>query len=560
MNKIVGFTISKYEINHDDIDYLKSGLKLLEFKKNGYFIYFWGINNIIDCKVDEKFTLSFPISDNLLDRNVLVYFDGEDIFVENDWLGSIPIFYNESNVIVSTLSLKTLTYKEIHPEGLANFVEFGYSILEQTPFKEVKFMRYYSRLVINKDGITIQYKEDPVLKTDLFNNKSDEVTVFNKIKKYVSEVEAKTNDEIILPTSGGYDSRLLNICVDDKSRIRSYTYGISDDQSLSFEVVHAKKISEILGTQWEQIKLGEFDQYICDWFNLFGVSTHLHGMYHIEFYKKILEKHKFKEKATFLSGIVGDAWAGKVNVGAIDNFNEVTKLAYSHGANADIRQLLVQYNYALRNNFFYEHEKYLGNEKVRIVFLIRFKIILISYLVIVPEYFGFPVWTPYLNFNIVVEMLNLPEERRLDRAWQKDIFKKYSLDLESMNLTKDYSNSLNYQAYINDEFEPLDIQLMSKYFSEEYLEKINYVMSKKSIPLLDNLLTWVNKELMCNRYIGYGLRSLGIKDKRGQNILIVYPYYIIKTIELSLKSEYNYAIPHNHKNHSDPFTNSIRHL
>ena len=38
------------------------------------------------------------------DRNILISFENDKIIVENDWLGSIPIFYNQKENIISTLS------------------------------------------------------------------------------------------------------------------------------------------------------------------------------------------------------------------------------------------------------------------------------------------------------------------------------------------------------------------------------------------------------------------------------------------------------------------------
>ncbi len=535
MNKLIGFTVSRSTIDHAGVDVFHSGLNCVELQYGGFHVYLWGIGDISKCIINEKYSLSFPLTEDLLDRNVLLYFKDGCIIIENDWLGSIPVFYNEAREIVSTLSLKTLMDKEIHPEGLANFVEFGYSILEQTPFKEVKFMRYYSKLVVSQNGVKIYYKDDPVLKEDRFKNTSDETAVFDKIKKYINAVEAITKDEIIIPTSGGYDSRLLNLCINDKSRIRSYTYGISEDQSKSFEVVHAKKVSEILGTQWRRIDLGNFDQYIGDWFKIFGISTHLHGMYHIEFYKKIRQLDEFTKNATFASGIVGDAWAGNIKVGKIYNFNDITKMAYSHGMNADKEQLIINHNSDLRKKYFDENVRYLSNEKIRIVHLIRFKIILISYLTILPEYFGFPVWTPYLNLDIVVDMLNLPEERRHNRAWQTDTFRRYHLDVESMNLPCDRSNSLDYQGYINNNYEPLDVQVIDNLFKMSYLNKINRFMSKHEHPSrVENIYNRVTKLLMDIPYIRHILRRLGVTEQNS-NMSILYAYYVAKAIELGLK-------------------------
>jgi len=475
MDKIIGFTISKKIIDHSDIDVFKTGIRSIELNLNGYHFYLWGINNFENCTINSQYSLAFPASDNLLDRNVLIEIKNSEIIIQNDWLGSIPVFYNEKELIVSTLSLKTLTDHEIHPEGLANFVESGFSILGQTPFQNVKFMRYYSKLILTPDGMQSVLKEDPVLGENVFTYISDEKIVSKRIETFIRNFEKCTSGEIIIPTSGGFDSRLLNLYVKDKSRIRAFSYGISDNQSESFEVIHAKKVAEILNISWEQIKLGDYNDLMGKWFELFGISTHLHGMYQIEFYQKIFARHRFDKTATLLSGIVGDAWSGNVSIKPISTEEELSSLSYSHGLHADVTALTISHGSELRKNFFRTYHGYLENEKIRIVFLIRFKLILLSYLLIVPEYFGIPTWTPFLNFDIVLGMLNLPEERRKGRQWQQDIFKKNKIDLETITKNKDMSNTLNRQAFTRFKFHPLNVPLLQKYFDTHYLISIEAV-------------------------------------------------------------------------------------
>lgn len=527
MDKIIGFTISKEKISHRDIDIFNIGLTKKEIQRNKMYIYLWGIGDIDKCTIDNKYTLSFPINGSLLDRNILIYLEGKNIIVENDWLGSIPIFYNLKEIIVSTLSLKCLKDKAIHPEGLNNYFEFGYSILEQTPFTNVKFMRYFSKLIINKKRIKIEHKNDPILQHRLFNKVEDEEIVLGKIQDYILNVENQTKGEIILPTSGGYDTRLLNICINDKSRIRGFTYGISKEQSRSFEVIYAKKISEILNIKWEQIQLGDYHKYINEWFKIYGFSTHLHGMYHIEFYKKILERNNFSKNVTFLSGIIGDAWSGNVKLEKIRKETDLSILGYTHGVNLDKSHLnYINNTNKIRLNFFKENIKHLENYKKRVIFSMRFKLCLLSYLTQIPEYFGFPVWTPFLNFDVVTSMLNVKEDRRKDRLWQKSFFAKKGLDLESMNLKIDKTNRLDYDSSNNYYFEPIDIELMQKYINKDYLKAINYKLSHRNF--IDN----IKNKMLSIRYIGGAFRRVKIKNNILENL---YSWCIIKSIEMALK-------------------------
>ena len=375
MTKIIGFLVTK-EKKELDIDFFKSGLSTIELFHSGYYVYLWGIGDIETYKIDDKYSLSFPLHNSLLDRNILISFDDSSITVQNDWLGSIPVFYNQKELIVSTLSNFCIKNKTVHDEGLANFCEFGYSVFGQTMLEDVKFMSYNSDLIISNNKIKIQNRNDPLMDKDLFSSETTTEDVVHLMREYIQQIEDSIEGEIVLPTSGGYDSRILNYFIKDKSRIRSFTYGTSSDQSKSTEVVHAKKISEIYNTQWEQIELRNFYEYLDQWVELYGISTHTHGMYHIEFYTKIFEKYKFKQP-TFLSGIFGDIWAGSINYEDINSFQDIIKLGYTHGLNLDLQFLNYKSKNRIKEKFFLNNKDFLENDKTKAVFTIRMKLMLI---------------------------------------------------------------------------------------------------------------------------------------------------------------------------------------
>ena len=522
--KLIGFIITTEKIK-PRIDTFNVGLKLFTITHNNFHIYLWGIGEIENCKINEKYSLSFPLKNSLLDRNILISIEGNEIIIENDWLGSIPVFYNSKEKIVSTLSPFCLKDKKIHDEGLSNFCEFGYSVFEQTVFEDVKFMRYYSKLIVSNDYIKIEYKKDPVAEISFLEKESNENDVINLMQDYVSKIESHIEGDIILPTSSGYDSRLLNYLIKDKSRIRSFTYGISKDQSKSSEVVHAKKISEIYGTKWEQIKLKQFHRHIGKWFSLYGFSTHLHGMYHIEFYSNILEKHKFNSPS-FLSGIIGDAWSELGKFKGVTNYHDIIILGYTHGIDLNPKYLNKIVNEEVKKHFFEVNKEYLKNEKSKAVFAMRIKLMLISYLTQIPEYFGLPVWTPFLNFNIVQATLNIKDERRENRIWQRDLFKKVGLNLEDMNLKSDKSNMLDYEIAQSNYLEPIDTEMMKRFIEVEKLIEINRLLSR--ITFFES----IKNQLLVTPKIGGILRRLGFKSNFLKTLS---EYYIIKAIEMGLK-------------------------
>ena len=63
------------------------------------------------------------------------------VVFKTDWLASNPIFYNEKLGKVSLNINDVIDFRnlEFHPEEFNNYLDFGYSILEQTPIKNVKF-------------------------------------------------------------------------------------------------------------------------------------------------------------------------------------------------------------------------------------------------------------------------------------------------------------------------------------------------------------------------------------------------------------------------------------
>src|SRR5215510_12623662 len=317
--------------------------------------------------------------------------------------------------------------------------------------------------------LSVEYLDDPL--EQWLGYRLSEDDVIGLIKDRVWDWERAVTGEIIIPTSGGYDSRLLNWCIEDKSRVRSFTYGISENQAESYEVVYARRLSEILGTWWEQIPLGGFHTDSADWEKLFGVSTHAHGMYHLEFYKKMLAR--IEGGNPFLSGIIGDAWAGSVNVSKLDGPEDVHYLGYTHGLHADSGYSQYPVPGSRLTNYWDTQKERLQDKRVCVIEAMRFKMILLCYLIIVPRAFSFRPRSPFLDLDVAMAMLNLPTERRRDRIWQREFFEKCGLDLESMGLEASGQNTLDLQAMRRDPVKPLDVALLREVVQPDYVAWIN---------------------------------------------------------------------------------------
>jgi hypothetical protein len=441
---------------------------------------------------------------------------------ETDWLASTPAFYDLRQGKANT-SIQALTPVDaspvFNPEGLYNYLDFGYSVLEQTPLANIRFMRHSSRLWRTDSGkLEVEYLNDPFDRyIDYRLSESDIIELIReRVQSWESSLPA--DRELVLPLSGGFDSRLLLWCLDDPSRVRAYTYGLSENQSRSTEVVHAQRLAKLFGVCWEQIPLGNFHNYFDDWDAEFGISTHAHGMYHFEFYTKIREH--LKGEHAFLSGIFGDVWAGSILPNPIDNFLRLSEMGYTHGLCADASKLNIAVKHNLRKHFWSDHGERLDDHRYQVITTIRLKIILISYLMRVPRLFGFKPWTPYLDIDIAMAMLNLPKERRYNRQWQRDFFRKVGLNLEEQKLLSSKSNTLNYQALKRRPLPPLDCNLLREVIDSHYINSINHNLR----------LTPFNR--LRNKLLGGRLRRLGFQNKF---LEAYYAYLCLKPIESVLK-------------------------
>lgn len=522
-SKIIGFVITKAE-NKFSLN-LNPEVRSYNFQVNNYSItlYFIG-ENIEECSINNKsFSLGFPANDSLLDRNLIISFNNNTIIIENDWLGSIPVYYNETDKIISNFPNICLKDKTYDPEGLYNYLKYGFSVFHHTPFIGVKFLPFYSKLTIAEDCFNIVRKEDPIHNYK-FNNKINTKDIINSTRKYVQNVEDKIEGEIILPISGGYDSRLLAHLVKDKERIRSYTYGVSKDQTKSNEVVKAKEIAKRFGFNWENIKLENSFDFIKEWHNIYGFSTHLHGMYHIEFYKKILAGELSANK-NLLSGIVGDAWAGSINYSQISRPEQLYQLSYNHNITCN------PFGHAPTNNqqieYFEDNQYLLSDIRLYPIITVRLKLALLNYLQIIPEAQGIPSWSPFLNFDIAMKMLSLPQEERYLRKWQTKYFYENNLIPRHSPFSADTRNVVNRLLFFNAKLEPLKEFNYLDYIPSDQINWINKIFIK------NNPLEYINYRATTTRIIKEVLKKLGHGNLFNSRLS---QYQILKALEMSLDS------------------------
>lgn len=396
---------------------------------------------------------------------------------ESDWLGSEPIYYNERTGEVSKKILEVIDPAriELHPEGFNNYLAFGYSVFGQTPLKDIKYLPHSTRLT--KVGDKLSLTSLPDVAEEHLGQTTSEAEAIERFGSAIQNWEASFSKEIILPLSGGFDSRLLNYFITDKSRVRAFTYGTSENSAWSFEVINAKALAHNYRESWEEIPLTNFFSLVPEWENLYGPATHAHGMYHIEFYGKVADR--VSPGAQVLSGIIGDAWAGSVKIPPITSTAEMTPLGYSHGMHADPTMSLLKGTATLRDEYFDTHHEKLTDPRWRVIESMRFKMVLLSFLLAVPRSLGLSTWSPFIVPEVALGMLTIDSERRKNRQWQRDFFAAKPETNVEKRLIKDRKNTLNLKTLrTQTPLPPLDASVLREYIRPDYLEWINTTLAR----------------------------------------------------------------------------------
>lgn len=529
VNKIVGFLIAQ-EKRVLEIDFFNVGLNFEIIQHNEFYIHLWGIGDLTKCRFTNSYSLSFPLTDSLLDRNLIIELTESSIIIKNDWLGSIPLFYNSETSVVSTIAQFCKSNSKLNFKEVINFCEVGYSILGNTIIDNVKFMEFNSTLELSESEVKVNSKFDFALKDLMSDEFENEKSVLINISKYLNDSIMDFDGDIIVPTSGGLDSRLILSLINpgNKAQLSCYTYGVNKKQKNSFEVVYASEICKKLGLYWRQIKLKDIYDWIPQWYKIFGFSTHLHGMYQIDFYKGILN-NKHHQNPILISGIVGDAWAGSINYSDF-GIPEFKKMAYSHNLCLDRRFFTKK---IARGNDNYEIEdsnleRYCKNDRLKVLYTIRTKMLLLSYLMTLPEYFGIPALSPFLNYNVVKSMLLISPERRRNRKWQRDYFKSVGLDIENMNLNFSKINTIGVDLVEGHLFEKLSSEFLNDFFDPKKVENINKTLLNPSI--VDKFLAKSEKVPIWRRL----LKIIGIENPIKRALI---DYSILKPIEIQLNGK-----------------------
>jgi hypothetical protein len=136
---------------------------------------------------------------------------------------------------------------------------------------------------------------------------------------------------------------------------------------------------------------------------------------------------------------------------------------------------------------------------------IRTKAILLKYLLQVPNSIGFSAYAPFIEEDVALAMLRLPEKERQKRKWQQEFFSRHQLNTTNLPLKRSYLNDIDHFVALKYPLKPLSARVLSEIIKSDYVHTIN-----------NNILnTWSSKlNYYLFKYLGTkkGFRRF-LKDK-----------------------------------------------
>lgn len=419
----------------------------------------------------------------------------------SNWCGAKPIFYNVKTGAKSYLMDEVIDWNDakIDLEGLYYYLRNGYSCFGKTFVKNVCFSRPWSRELDGRSA------DDFYTFLEKITGSSTIDTALDSIQSSILQ-DTRHYQNIVLPLSGGLDSRTLAKLVEDKSNTLAFTYNLIEPESKCHENGIARLVSNKLDIAHTTLRLKNPYHFLDYWFEDFGYCAQAHGMYHYDFFSQI--RSYAPRNCVVLSGIVGDAWSGKIKKKSPNHDSDLLDFGYSHGQAIPQGAIKLNLELSAMREEFSRFSPYWDNRKFRLFYLISTKMMLLRFLLLAPIKNSFDVASPFIDLEVCANILNLNDHDWTSRAWQRRWLSENDLSFSQIYTMLKFStrNDMNFGWATDDfQYEKLNIDLLSDFVDEKFLNSINNNM-------VNSNATWLSHKIMNTSKVGGLLRNFGFHD------------------------------------------------
>ena len=276
--------------------------------------YFTGINSFSD--LDERVSYANGCFS-------VIYSDKKELYVACDIIRSFPLFYKkfEGNWIVSDDAngiMKNYGKSEPNDQAWQEFLATGFVTGDETLISDISQVQAGELLQLRNDEVKrkfyFTYRTHFTSDGEYDELRSHGIKVISgTFKRFVEGLQGRT---VVVPLSGGYDSRLIAVMLKKYgyTKVICLTYGRPENP----EIKVSRKVAEILGFKWICVDYTDdlIRGYINDAYfrNYYPFASNLVSMFYLQEYfaiRYLKEKQLIPEDSIFAPGHTGDFVGGR---------------------------------------------------------------------------------------------------------------------------------------------------------------------------------------------------------------------------------------------------------
>ncbi|MCB9496557.1 MAG: hypothetical protein H6686_06695 [Fibrobacteria bacterium] len=257
------------------------------------------------------------------DRHLVLELTSRGLTTSTDFTGSVPVFHSSrdgwvvSNLEPAVIQGSGTDRSDLSLPGLFGLLLFSHflwdetlwgHIAQQIPDSSMDFPTGGSHPVVRRMD---RWDPSPIRKHLGLEKIAAEL---DELNTELVQAALSPHGEVILPLSGGYDSRMILVAAARDSnlrdKLRCFTYG----PSASLEVQAARRLAKAYRVSWEHVDLPcRFleRRHLEAVGEIFGSSLHFHGMYQLEFLEMLSDKLGFGDSTVLTSGYMTGVPAGQ---------------------------------------------------------------------------------------------------------------------------------------------------------------------------------------------------------------------------------------------------------
>jgi len=392
------------------------------------------------------------------------------ILLANNFVRTFPLFYYYNNTEWNITDDITPLYpnRKYDKNALQEFSCSGMVIGDKTLFEDVFQVQSGEYVLLNLDSnklskeIYSDYLYEPDFKSISYTKmQAIGMEIFDKVEKRL--IGSLNGRQVVLPLSGGYDSRLI-ACIMKKhnyTNVICFTYGDRDDSEVSM----SKKVASILGLKWFFVDYNDdlFRQFTSDnkivqgyaslGFN-FTSLAHFQDFYAVYYLKS---KRIIEENAIFIPGHSADLLRGDHRPLIYPSIQKIKKYIRRRHLEYEYKKLNIglqgnssnyEYNMSLYDNWDIKER-----QSKFIVNSLR-----------VYEYFGYQHRIPLWDSELKNFFKNVPHKyKKTNDLFSQTIFKRY-FELFQVDYRKTKKSNLDRLKSYLDFYLPKNIlKLLSRF-------------------------------------------------------------------------------------------------